>query len=208
MSQDFLKVSILSTFFSLFFLITPSSAQNFGDEFVLTQTNLKTNLSADYLQKNKPISIGFESALDIEQQGIPVRKAQAIFFELFGAGLTYSFNYDTRFQQSRDGLGGRIGISYISIDDASNSFLTIPAQLNYLLGNNNKYFEMGIGATYISSATDFLIDGDNGVLGTMTFGYRLQPEDSGFLFRATVSPIFANGTFIPYWFGVSFGYAF
>ncbi|MEZ4883802.1 MAG: hypothetical protein R3E32_03610 [Chitinophagales bacterium] len=191
------------TLATVFFLgMTNSFAQNFGNDFTLTQSP-QSSLSADYLQKKSQMSFG----LDIEQQGIPTRKAQAIFFEVLGAGLTYSFNYDTRFNQTRDGLGIRAGISYIG-DIEEGGIMTIPVQINHLMGKDNKYFELGIGATY-ATATGFLGDGDdNTVVGTMTFGYRLQPEDGGFLFRVSVTPVLVEGVFFPYFGGISFGYAF
>lgn len=138
---------------------------------------------------------------------------QAIYFELLGAGGTYSFNYDMRFQDRPDGIGARIGVSYLAVD--GNSVFSIPVMLNYLLGKNGNYFEIGLGATYISFNSDESADtgevlfvDDSGVFGTMTFGYRLQPVDGGFLFRVGFAPIFGNGNFIPYWPYLSFGYAF
>jgi hypothetical protein len=49
---------------------------------------------------------------------------------------------------------------------------------------------------------------NNGVLGTLNFGYRYQPVDGGFSFRAGVSPIITSDQFLPYWPYLSFGYSF
>ncbi len=205
MLKYILKVAPIAVIFSLFAFIDTSSAQTFGNqsEFGLAQTSIKSNLSANYLEKSTLPSLN----LDIEQQGLPSRKAQAIYFELLGAGLTYSFNYDTRFNQTRDGLGMRVGVSYIgSVEDGG--IFTLPVQLNHLMGKDNKYFELGVGATY-ATTSGFLGDGDDStVIGTMTFGYRLQPDDGGFLFRVSITPVLVEGFFIPYFGGISFGYAF
>lgn len=141
------------------------------------------------------------------------KRAQGVYFELFGTGLTYSFNYDTRFQNRQDGLGGRVGVSYYAID--GNSLFTLPVSLNYLLGKNGHYFELGAGATFISGTVDdegeiFFIGSDKAktVTGNLIFGYRKQPVDGGFLFRAGFAPLIAEGNFIPYWPYVSFGYSF
>ncbi|MBK0378260.1 hypothetical protein [Mucilaginibacter segetis] len=154
------------------------------------------------------------------------KKAQTVFFELLGPGALYSLNYDTRFNKRQDGLGGRVGISYYA--DSGDNLFTIPVVLNYLLGKNGKYFEVGIGATYyIENHVSTPFFGDNyeyttdtngnyyynrsnnsGVLGTLNFGYRYQPADGGFAFRAGVSPIFNTHGFAPYWPYISFGYAF
>ena len=137
-----------------------------------------------------------------------ISRAQSIYFEVLGAGITYSFNYDTRFQNTLDGLGGRIGISYISVDESS--VFTLPAMINYLLGKQGKYFEIGLGATYANTDADeggVYVDEPN-IIGTMIFGYRSQPLDGGFMFRAGVAPVISEGDFIPYYPYLSFGYTF
>ena len=143
----------------------------------------------------------------------PGKRAQSAFVELLGPGISYSFNYDTRFQDTRNGLGARGGIGYFSVDH--NSMLSIPIMLNYLLGKDGKYFEMGLGATYISfnsqesaESNQILFIEDSGVIGTSVFGYRRQPIDGGFTFRAGISPVFGRGNFIPYFGYISFGYSF
>jgi hypothetical protein len=90
----------------------------------------------------------------------------------------------------------------------------VPLQLNYLLGKNDKYFEIGAGATYASfnSGSDFLgfkstPSSSSQLFGTMTFGYRYQPVDGGFNFRASFNPIIYSSNFTPF-FGISFGYTF
>lgn len=143
----------------------------------------------------------------------PGDRAQSIYFELLGPGITYSFTYDSRFQNTLNGLGGRAGVGYIAVD--GNTVFSAPFMLNYLLGKEGKYMEMGLGASYISFSTTESAD-ESGVMfvdesqlfGTMVFGYRSQPVDGGFMFRAGVSPIFGRGNFIPYWFYLSFGYSF
>lgn len=139
------------------------------------------------------------------------KRPQAVFFEILGSGGLYSVNYDTRFSTKPDGLGIKVGISYTQVSEAS--LFTLPVQLNYLLGKSEKYFEVGLGATYASAALDAFGDEDESesgstVFGTMTFGYRKQPLDGGFMFRGGVSPVFGKGYFIPYYPYISFGYSF
>ena len=130
---------------------------------------------------------------------------KAVFFELLGPGGLFSANFDTRLSKRNDGIGIRGGLSYASINDAT--LFTVPVQLNYLLGKDEKFFEVGLGATYGTGKDEFDTS-ESEVIGTMTFGYRKQPKDGGFLFRAGISPIFADGDFVPYWPYVSFGYSF
>ncbi|MGV8878452.1 MAG: hypothetical protein ACOH2A_05420 [Sphingobacteriaceae bacterium] len=138
-------------------------------------------------------------------------RAQNVFVELLGQGLLFTANYDTRFSNRRDGLGGRVGIGYMSIDNAHATM--IPASLNYLLGNGGKhFFEIGLGATLLLTSGDadsFIFDSNEGnIVGTMSFSYRLQPVDSGFSLRAGLTPIFNADFFIPYFAGLSLGYTF
>jgi hypothetical protein len=74
------------------------------------------------------------------------------------------------------------------------------------LGNGNKFFEIGLGATY-ASASIFESNG-SAVFGTMSFMYRVQPEKSGFSFRGGFTPIIYKGYFVPYFAGISLGYTF
>lgn len=136
--------------------------------------------------------------------------AKSIYFELGGPGLA-SFNFDTRFTNKEDGIGGRVGVGGFSIDGTGAVFF--PIQINYLLGKDNKnYFEFGGGVTPVIISGDLIDDDGNdrftGTFGHLTFGYRMQPLNGGFTFRAFISPVFGEGGFLPYYGGVSFGYKF
>ena len=136
--------------------------------------------------------------------------AQNVFIELGGQGILFTANYDTRFSNKRNGIGGRAGIGYLSID--GDHVTTIPIGLNYLLGKGRSFFEVGLGATVLAtggSNDSFVFDeNESNVVGTMSFSYRLQPTDSGFAFRAGLTPVFNQDFFIPYFFGLSLGYTF
>ena len=81
--------------------------------------------------------------------------AKSVYVELGGPGVA-SFNFDTRFSKTENGLSGRIGIGGFKVPDAG--LLTVPIGLNYLLGKDNKnYFEIGAGFTYVH-ATDNSFD--------------------------------------------------
>lgn len=133
-------------------------------------------------------------------------QAKSIFFEVGGPGLA-SVNFDTRFTKSEKGIGGRLGIGAFNVDGASAVF--IPLGVNYLLSKDERnYFEIGGGVTPV------IINGNDddgsltGTFGHLNFGYRLQPKEGGFLFRAAIVPVFGSGFFWPYYAGVSFGYKF
>jgi len=137
-------------------------------------------------------------------------RAQNIFVELGGQGILFTANYDSRFSNRRDGLGGRIGIGYIA--EGGDNATTVPISLNYLLGKGRHFFELGLGASLLATGGNdesFLFDkNQSNIIGTMSFSYRLQPVDQGFSFRAGLTPIFNKDFFIPYYAGLSLGYSF
>jgi hypothetical protein len=156
-----------------------------------------------------------------------VRPSQAIYAELGGAGLAYSFNYDFRFDKGDiNSWGMRVGAGGWSRNDNnySEGLLTVPLQVNRLLGKSRHFFEFGGGATFIYyrdrsswGGTDyvyknfnFILDSGNtpAFMGTLNMGYRKIPEDGGFTFRANITPLFNHTGFWPLFGGVSFGYAF
>ncbi len=147
----------------------------------------------------------FALATSVSQAGFT--QAKSVYFELGGPGLA-SVNFDTRFSKTEGGFGGRLGVGGFSIADETAVF--IPLGVNYLLGKDNKnYFEVGAGVTPVLTS----IDDDNGsnfstTFGHVLFGYRMQPANGGFTFRAFINPVFGKGFFVPYYGGLSFGYKF
>ncbi|MBC8034375.1 MAG: hypothetical protein H7Y03_09525 [Chitinophagaceae bacterium] len=139
------------------------------------------------------------------------QSTKTVYFELGGPGVA-SFNFDTRVSGRNDGLGFRAGFGGFS--DGDESIFFFPLQVNYLFGKDTKhFFEVGAGATIVTQTGDFDSDGIfESSFGHAYFGYRRQPADGGFLFRAGITPIFnitsRNSFFLPFYAGVSFGYAF
>jgi hypothetical protein len=134
--------------------------------------------------------------------------AKSVFVEIGGPGLT-SLNFDSRFSKKEDGVGGRIGVGYFNI--FGERLLLLPLGVNYLLGKDQRnYFEVGGGVTVVSYKSEFIDDDSRftGTFGHLNFGYRYQPKGGGFTFRAAINPVFTKDGFVPYYGGVSFGYAF
>jgi hypothetical protein len=132
--------------------------------------------------------------------------AKSIYAELGGPSIA-GLNFDMRLNKKEDGLGARVGIGGFQVDGEGALFF--PLGLNYLFGKDRKnYFELGAGATFVN-VTGNAIDGDlSTTFGHLSLGYRYQPAQGGFLFRAAVTPIFGKGFFVPYYAGISFGYKF
>jgi hypothetical protein len=139
-------------------------------------------------------------------------KKNAIFLEGFGSGIFYSFNYDWRFKDRANGLGGKVGFSYTGIDGSK--VTTIPIAINYLLGKKRSFIELGFGTTLTllshtnsTTATSDPRFSGTGLLLNGIVGYR-RVSKSGFLLRAGLTPFFNSdhsGVFVPQ---VSIGYAF
>lgn len=149
------------------------------------------------------LGLSFSTAIYAQEP----KSAKNIYFELGGPGLA-SINYDMRFNKRNDGLGFRAGVGGFSIDEETALFF--PIGLNYLIGKDNRnYLELGASFTYVNFK-DGAGSGDNftSSFGCLSLGYRLQPANGGFLFRAAITPVFGSGYFIPFYGGISFGYAF
>ncbi|MBL0356816.1 MAG: hypothetical protein IPP72_07925 [Chitinophagaceae bacterium] len=139
-------------------------------------------------------------------------QSKSIYFEAGGPGVA-SVNYDMRFQKTEGGFGGRIGVGGFSLSDGGSKtgILLLPIGVNYLLGKDERnYFEIGGGITPVFVTNkDWNGSGNfSGTVGHLNIGYRLQPKNSGILFRAGLVPIFGKNGFIPYYAGLSFGYKF
>lgn len=129
----------------------------------------------------------------------PTGNASNLYAEFLGPGIFYSINYDARFSKSERGLGFRIGAGGLYAD--GDGYWVVPFGLNYLLGANGNYFELGGGAA-VGNVTDIFGEDDRdntSALGYMSFGYRRQAfRRKGILFRAAFTPLFGNDFFIPY----------
>lgn len=137
----------------------------------------------------------------------------ALYAELFGPGMSLSFNYDFRFQKANSGLGMRFGIGGMKIRDVD--ILAIPVGLNYLLGNNNRFFELGLAAVYIKDGFYIVRDEGSGsdIVGVFTMAFRHQPQGQGVNFRVGLNPVIGTDDkdefyFFPFYGGLSVGYTF
>jgi hypothetical protein len=140
------------------------------------------------------------------------QNAKAVFFELGGAGLA-SVNYDMRFTKKESGIGGRVGFGGFSLGSKSekSTAIFIPVGLNYIVGKDGRhYFEFGGGITSVilSDKSTGSNETFKNTFGHLDIGFRLQPKEGGFFFRATITPVFNKYFFWPYYGGISFGYKF
>ncbi len=131
--------------------------------------------------------------------------AKNIFFELGGPGLA-SVNYDMRFNNNGKGLGFRAGVG--GFPSYGVNLVTVPIGINYLASKDNKnFFEFGAGFTAMS-ASESGSGIFSGSFGHLSLGYRLQPMDGGFTFRAILNPVIVEEGFFPFYAGIGFGWKF
>lgn len=151
-------------------------------------------------------------------------KRNTVYGELAGSGGFFSLNYDRRFGDAPTGFGMRTGVGYFQY--SSERTVTIPIMANWLIGANGKYLELGAGMSLgyheifehnpnmAVSMEDFEPSSRFGLWQTplLNVGYRRQPIDGGFNFRAGLAPIASLGgrsglQLIP-WPYLSFGITF
>ena len=137
----------------------------------------------------------------------------SVYLELGGNGLLYSVNYDRRFT---DHFSGRAGFMIIGGQseqptDDQVSIAILPVMANYLVGSGSHRLELGAGLLFGMGGADTENYGSVTAAGiggvTTTFGYRYQPVDGGFLFRAGLTPFYSAGR-PQLWGGISVGYSF
>jgi len=152
----------------------------------------------------------------------PTVTNKSFYAELGGPGILFSANYDSRFNKTPFGFGGRAGLGFVSADESDyingnytykrSTALTLPVQLNYIFGKSNSAnaFEVGFGFTYVSKQLDifdFYEKKGTNLYGTAAFMYRRVPLNGGFSWRIGFTPLIGNGN-VQASGGASVGYNF
>lgn len=160
------------------------------------------------------------------QTPLPVTgPALNIYGDIGGPGGIISINYDRRFTGEK-GLGFRAGLGAILLSrpvsdilTETKPHLTFPLELNYLMGTEGHYFELGAGMTFLgnmsSAPTVTEKDESTPVAATparaedmiwhATLGYRYQPLKRGFTSRIFLSPVKTPNSSVFLYGGISFG---
>jgi len=155
---------------------------------------------------------------------------QAVYFEVGGTGLIYTFNYDFRFDKNRlDSWGMKVGAGGYWIQESG--FFSLPLEVNRLFGNGPHYFEIGAGVTFMAFKSNYYvwncdefscegtyqrdrteivlpINGSPNAMGTLNFGYRRIPVGGGISWKVNLTPIYNQNGFWPLFAGAGIGYVF
>jgi len=117
--------------------------------------------------------------------------AKSVYLEYGGPSAIYSVTYDTRFQRSNNGWGIRAGFGFLPSQGIDN--ISVPIQVNYLLGRARHFFEAGAGATYFhgNQSDSWFGPQEKGslVFGSLSAGYRYQPLQRGITARIGMTGI-------------------
>lgn len=138
-----------------------------------------------------------------------------VYAELGAPGFL-SANYDMRLSDSNKGLGFRVGVG--TIFDVYTFGVTVPVGINYLIGMEKHFLELGAGVSYVylprvNQDQPFNFRKESFLASYVFAGYRYQPSQKKFTFRAGLCKLF-NDINIPAVLGisnllpsVSFGYS-
>jgi len=175
------------------------------------------------------ILIGMSLNLAAQERAIPTFDTyhKNIYVGLLGSNLLIGANYDMRLKKGRmDGIGFRAGVGGMNLsgtddfgEEVKLGVLTLPLEVNYVVGKRRSGFVAGIGALPMfvdvegRGTTDGYeyIDVDNsgfGVAGFLDLGYRLQPLKNGFMMQINWNPIFSSEGFSAQWIGIGLGIGF
>jgi hypothetical protein len=181
------------------------------DTTTILQKDTITIIKRDTITINKRDTIGSAAqAAEQDTTDFSQVKAKNYYLQIGGAGLAISANYDARFNAERNGFGYTVGIGGFS--SQGNSVITIPFQINYLIGEHSSMLQVGGGATFLHSTGNntgktWSFDKITGFVATGSFGYRYQPEQKGISFKVEFVPILYDEGIIPAG-GISIGYTF
>jgi len=180
------------------------------DTTTILQRDTVTIIKKDTVTITKRDTIGGGQTAEQDTTDYSQIKAKNYYLQIGGAGLAISANYDARFNAERNGWGYTVGIGGFSQE--GNSVITVPFQINYLMGEHSSMLQVGGGATFLHSTGNntgktWSFDRITGFVATGSVGYRYQPEHKGISFKIEFVPILYDEGIIPAG-GISIGYTF
>ena len=123
----------------------------------------------------------------------------SVYAELGGTALLYSANYDRMLGEHVSLRAGVELLSIYSFCDCHSTFIGIPIAASALVFPGAHKLEIGLGATTFIGTTDSSGFTPAPIIWvTGIVGYRYAPKHSGFMFRATFTPVLAFGDIAPH----------
>lgn len=125
---------------------------------------------------------------------------KSVYGEAAGGGLIFSANFDSRFPGAAN-LGYRVGLGLFP---GSNTIVTIPVGLYYLIGSAPNYFEVEATGTVGTSEANFEHHKSN-FFFYPHIGYRFNKDSNALFFKIEAGPLFVAGKVYPFP-GLGLGY--
>ncbi|HEX4475050.1 MAG TPA: hypothetical protein VH142_08240 [Polyangiaceae bacterium] len=145
----------------------------------------------------------------------------SVYLEGLGPGLVYSLNYDRVLGEDfslRAGLGLVLGEEKSASGEKSIKplILSIPVMLNYI-GSGSRWSMLEVGAglvlLHVGARVSYIYvqkrdNAETSPVAAALLGYRYQPPNGGFMFRAGVTAFVGRYGFLPLWPYASAGWSF
>jgi hypothetical protein len=158
---------------------------------------------------------------------------KSINLDLLGGGIVANLSFDMRLKKGvQDGLGFRAGIGGFSVNNTpttdaegntgvgSFSLVTLPLEVNYVIGKKRSALETGVGILNFYGKSDGIINkqNTNNVVSYqakgfdfgaiyLKLGYRFQPLTNGITFNFAYTPLI-NAAGFQHYFGLGLGFSF
>ncbi len=117
----------------------------------------------------------------------------SVYLEPGGTGLLWSANYDRMLGENFSLRAGVEMLSFYSFCDCNSVFFGIPIAASALILPGAHKLELGLGVTTFIGTTDSTGFTPAPVIwATGILGYRYAPKHSGFMLRATFTPLLAR----------------
>lgn len=145
-------------------------------------------------------------SLALFSSGQSDQRSNSVFLELAGSGGIASLNYERQFSQKENtSFYWRAGLSIAPIDRNNGTGIVFPLMATVLAGRSAHKLEAGIG-----QGITLTTKGKFFALTTLAIGYRYQPNDARWFYRATYTPLISYlvDFQIQQWGGLSIGYTF
>ena len=132
-------------------------------------------------------------AQNLESDTLKTAK-NSVYVELWGHSSLYSLNYERQlFSLRKFKVAGRIGISYfpnLNNKLSSKEIFAYPSEIILFYGKTNN-IELSFGCTPVFKlySDDLSKVYDSYVISGIRIGYRFQPLQGGYFFRADIDPI-------------------
>ena len=135
---------------------------------------------------------------------LSAQKPMHLSLEVGGSGGLASVNLEKQYvDRGKFQLHGRLGLSYMPVDQNNGGVIILPVMVHGLLGNKGHFADLGLGQTFSVTTQGSLF-----FRMPVGIGYRFQPEGRKYYLRASYTPLVSYLLDLQWehWAGITFGY--